>query len=210
MEAPDHKRGAGIVVVRPSYGAPVMVEAPHSFFDLGTLDLSLIAFEVLQARALLVNTLHRGGTGTKQQRRERALSGESEMDAAHNPDTFLARAHARLTRLQPELVALQLHGYSDKRVPGVRVVVSAARTKANAGAVADALAAVLGPGAVRLYPDEVDVLGGTTNSQARASRKAGTGLLHLEMSAALRRELRADAALAKRFMQAVGSAVVSH
>ena len=208
MEAPGHKRGAGIVVVRPSYGAPVIAEAPHSFFDSGTLDLSLLAFDVLQAKALLINTIHRGGSGTKEQRRKRALSGESEMDVAHSQSTFLARAHARLAALQTDLVAVQLHGFADERLPGVRVVVSAARTKADARAAADALAVVLGRVAVRLYPDEVDLLGGTTNAQARASRKVGAGFLHLEMSATLRRELRADTALATRFMRAVGSAVV--
>jgi len=58
-EAKKKKRGAGAILVRTGRARPIVVEAPHTFFDTGTLPIALALFEAQGARAMLVNTVHR-------------------------------------------------------------------------------------------------------------------------------------------------------
>ncbi|WP_437806114.1 hypothetical protein [Sorangium sp. So ce1078] len=57
----SRRRGAAAVVLRVGTAGPLIVEAPHTFFDQGTLPVALAVFEAQQARALIVNTSHRYG-----------------------------------------------------------------------------------------------------------------------------------------------------
>ncbi|WP_437961895.1 hypothetical protein WME76_21120 [Sorangium sp. So ce119] len=59
------RRGAAAVVLRTGAAAPLIVEAPHTFFDRGTLPVALAVFDAQRARALVVNTSHRYGGGPK-------------------------------------------------------------------------------------------------------------------------------------------------
>jgi hypothetical protein len=207
-EEPDRKRGAGTIVLNPSSSVRVLVEAPHTFFDRNTLDVALTVFRTLGARALIVNTLHRGSGASEDDRVGLSLSGKSEADAAHAEHTFFLAAHRALVKEDPALTTLQLHGFRDDAVPGVDIVVSAARTRGNAKVLADALRSVLEAERVRAYPDDVRKLGGTTNIEAAASHELGSQLFHLEMSASLRNRLAEDTALAERFAKALGEGVV--
>ncbi|WP_437604974.1 hypothetical protein WMF20_27730 [Sorangium sp. So ce834] len=64
-EDDSRRRGAAAVVLRIGAAAPLIVEAPHTFFDQGTLPIALAIFEAQRARALIVNTSHRYGGGPK-------------------------------------------------------------------------------------------------------------------------------------------------
>ncbi|WP_437751656.1 hypothetical protein [Sorangium sp. So ce1389] len=55
------RRGVAVVVLRAGPAAPLIVEAPHTFFDRGTLPIALAVFQAQRARALIVNTSHRYG-----------------------------------------------------------------------------------------------------------------------------------------------------
>ncbi|WP_438013697.1 hypothetical protein WMF18_22480 [Sorangium sp. So ce315] len=57
----ERRRGAAAVVLRTGAAASLIVEAPHTFFDRGTLPIALAVFEAQRARALVVNTSHRYG-----------------------------------------------------------------------------------------------------------------------------------------------------
>ncbi|MCC6556180.1 MAG: hypothetical protein IT372_24735, partial [Polyangiaceae bacterium] len=59
-EGPE-RRGAGALVLRVGEAAPVLVEAPHTFFDQGTLQMAASTYAAQRARALLINTAHRYG-----------------------------------------------------------------------------------------------------------------------------------------------------
>ncbi|WP_437669070.1 hypothetical protein [Sorangium sp. So ce131] len=61
----SRRRGAAAVVLRAGAAAPLIVEAPHTFFDRGTLPIALALFEAQRARALIVNTSHRYGGGPR-------------------------------------------------------------------------------------------------------------------------------------------------
>jgi hypothetical protein len=204
-ESPDKKRGAGLYVFRPGNARPLLIEAPHTFFDRGTLELGLLAFERLDARALAINTVHRSGGKTADERADDAESGESPSDLAHAKSSFYSTVHATLIALDPALAVVQLHGFRDERAPGTDVIVSASGTRGNARGVVAALREVV-PGRVRLYPDEIDTLGGTRNAQAALSRERSSGFVHLEISSSLRGRLKDEQALAERFVDALGAA----
>ena len=203
-EHPRHKRGAGLVALRPSTGRPILIEAPHTFFDSDTLELALRAFDELDARALLVNTMHRGGDGSQEARRRLALSGESEFDVAHAKDTFFARAHVVLLQLDPGLATVQIHGFSNDTAPGVDVVVSSARTNGDVRRLAKAIGESTGITKIRTYPDQIDVLGATTNVQAIACREARTPFYSVELSRSVRSRMKEDPEIARRLVQAFG------
>lgn len=208
VEQPARRRGAGVVILRPAATVPVIVEAPHSFFEPETLKLSVQVFQELQARALLVNTAHRGGLGNRDERVKLALSGDSPSDVAHNPNSHFARAHRSLVAMDPSVTTLQLHGFRDDGAKGVEVIVSAARSTARIQPLVSSLKQLLGSSKVKSYPDEIEVLGGTRNEQAKVSRELKSPFVHLELAASLRQRLAKDDALVRAFAQALGKGVL--
>jgi hypothetical protein len=211
VEAPEQRRGAGVVVLRSDAALPLVIEAPHTFFDVHTLGLAVEAFEQLKARALVVNTVHRAGDAqegeqARQERARLAHSGAAPADVAHLPTSFFQAAHQALQRERASS-ALQLHGFADRRGQGVDAIVSAARTGTRIEALAGALTEALPGFVVRRYPSEVKRLGGTTNTQARWSRKARAPFIHLELSFRLRSALVDDEELRGAFVRALARAV---
>jgi hypothetical protein len=207
VENPKAKRGSGLVLLRPSTAAAIIVEVPHSYFEPGTLELGIEAFQALRAKALLVNTIHRGGRGSKAERRKLALSGKSEMDVAHNPESYFARAHEALHKIDAGVTTLQLHGFAGSAFKGVEVIVSASRTDADTQAMAESLAQVIGRDGIRTYPDEIDQLGGTLNTQARISRRTKSAFFHIEMADSLRERFKSDPAFTQRFAAALAGGI---
>ena len=202
-EQASHKRGVGAFVVRVGPALNWVVQAPHTFFDVGTLEIAATCFEVLNARALLVNTVRRSNSDEqdmqREERAELARGGEADSDLAHAPRSFFSTAHATFVQSAASYSTLQIHGFRDELLPQVSAVVSAAGTNASAGALARHLQAVLGPEAVRLYPSQVKKLGGTGNVQAQLSKASGSAFIHLELSRTLRDRLKADAEYRRTF-----------
>ncbi|EYF02842.1 hypothetical protein [Chondromyces apiculatus] len=192
VEAPDRRRGAGAILLRLGPARPVLVEAPHTFYDGGTLPIAIAAFEGLRARALLINTVHRYASIGHKAPADEEMGG-SDSDVAHAPSSHFLGAHEALLEVEPQLLTVQLHGFKDASAPGVDMVVSASRTKLKIGPVAEVLRTHLAPAVVRAFPDEIDRLGGTTNAQAAVSRRRGAPFLHVEMSRALRDRLEKEA-----------------
>lgn len=206
-ERATERRGAGAYALRAGVASRWVVQAPHTFFDVGTLEIALDCFHALNARALFVNTVRRSNTGGEdlehEERAELARSGEAGSDLAHAPLSFFTTAHAVLARAAPPYAVLQIHGFRDELLPGVSAVVSAAGTNASVIPLSRQLQAVLGRDAVRLYPSEVRKLGGTRNVQAQLSKREGAAFIHLELSRTLRRRLRAEPELARTFNAAI-------
>jgi len=209
-EAPGQRRGSGLVVIRPGRAGKVLIEAPHTFFDVGTLEVAITSFEILSARALLVNTVRRSqsddGDLDTDDRARIARSGEADSDLAHAPESFFTTAHVELLSEQPDLT-IQLHGFRDDRLPDVDVVLSRAGTNARLESVAAALRALLGAGRVVIYPEETKHFGAMTNVQAGRSVAAGAPFIHVEMSRSLRDQLKQGSVLRRRFAEALGHAL---
>jgi hypothetical protein len=203
-------RGAGAVALRVEAPSPIIVEVPHSFFDQGTLQMGLTVFDDLGARAFLTNTLHRGGIGSEEARMQKVRSGDSESDVAHAQRSFFHQAHLELGRIWPRDHVVQLHGFRDEKVPTAKIIVSAAGTNAETAPLAKAFNDAFGTGTARLYPEEVDQLGGTTNVQARANRDETRSFFHIEVAASLRAQLSRQKSMRERFARALSKGLAVH
>jgi len=192
----------GAVLLRRGRTRPVVLQIPHSFFDVGTLALGVELFELVEARALMVNTVHRyrATNGDKPAKGEHSSS-----DMAHAPISSYLSLHQALVAREPKLLAIQVHGFADAAAPGVDMIVSGSKTNLDPRPVAERLRASIPDLEVRAYPYEIDKLGGTTNVEARASRSRGSEFLHIEISSSMRKRLTADDARALRraFAQAL-------
>lgn len=208
-ERKQAKRGAGVLVLRADTSSQVVLQAPHTFFDSGTLPLALTLFDELGARALMLNTVHRAGNaGSKEERASRVRSGQSTADLAHVAGTYFQAIHESMLEQWKDMHFIQVHGFRDEQAPGVSVIVSAAGTRFDPLPVARALNDSLGAGAARIYPEEVKKLGGTTNLQARASKAKDRGFLHLEISSSLRTRLEREETLRRQFADALARALL--
>ena len=198
-ETPEMRRGAGAIALRIGRAAPVLVEAPHTFFDMGTLPVALDAFDAGRCRALLINTVHRYASGRQEAEVPEGEEdrGDALSDVAHAASSFFLAAHRSLLTAEPGAWTVQLHGFADDRAPSVEVILSASVTPAPLAPVAARARAVLGD-TIRRYPDEIRILGALTNVEAAASRDAAAPFLHVEMSRSLRDRLTADAPLRRR------------
>lgn len=187
-EAGPARAGGGLFVFRPN-GAPLCVQAPHSFFDQGTGELAMAAFTGLQASCLFVNTVHRHAPSDQ---------GQHQADVAHAERTMFHAATLGLLDAAKIPIA-QLHGFGPRPdVPGdVAAIVSdgaAARDKsAPAARLRDALRGKL-TGPARVYGEDAHVLGATTNIQGKAARARGAPFVHVELSAPARVRLKSDPA----------------
>jgi hypothetical protein len=205
-ELPDSRRGAGAITLRVGAASAWVVEAPHTFFDVGTLPVAIDAFDGGRARALLVNTVHRyraRDAGEQEGSEGAEAPVVVESDVAHAPISFFLAAHEALVASLPGAVTLQLHGFKDSAAPGALAIVSAAGTPAAITPFAQRMRGVLGEDAIATYPDQVKVLGGTKNVEAQASSRAGAGFIHVEMARTLRDRLGADAPLRLRLGEAM-------
>jgi hypothetical protein len=204
----SRRRGAGAIVLRVGAASPLLVEAPHTFFDQGTLPIAVTFFNVLRARALLVSTAHRYGGKPAPPGDEEEGQGEGgaagkrrpppPSDVAHAERSFFLAAHKALLEALPRPLTVQLHGYQDTSAPDVSAILSAAGTGAGLPALLDPLRAALPEDTIRAYPSEIRKLGGESNVQARASFQSGAPFYHIELSRSLRDRLIADAALRRR------------
>jgi hypothetical protein len=184
-EAAGRREGTGLYAFRPG-GAPLCVQAPHTFFDEGTGPIALAVFADLHAGCLFVNTVHRYAPSS---------GGESLADAAHAERTaFRAVTQGMLEGARWAIV--QLHGFGEHEQIGPEVagVVSDGASARSDGSPAarlrDALARRLAPSRVLLHGVDTRALGGTTNVTGADARRAGTLFLHVELSASARRRLR--------------------
>lgn len=180
--------GRGLLVVRFGAAArPVVLQAPHSFFDIGTGQLAAEIMARSDFRVLQVNTRHRTVAETEPGRPPPA-------DLAHRTDSwFHALTLGVLDALEQPLL-VQLHGFGRQSLPdeGVDVVASCGATDHTAllAAFADSLSSGLPGLGVARYPDDISVLGGTTNVQGRALLgRAGAAFLHLELSPEARKRV---------------------
>jgi hypothetical protein len=208
IEAPERRRGTGAYIVRVGVALDdehpaILLEAPHSDFDLGTGEIAGELFfhppPGKRPRALFMNTMHRYQIepGRRQKR------ADSPADVAHNPDHMYNAATDAAAAKLGDVVVIQIHGFADSvddsegaALPaGTLMVVSAGDKRGSSplsAAIAARLRGAFGDG-VRRFPEESKALGATTNAQNRTlAARSGARFIHVESSAEMRKELRAS------------------
>ena len=179
-EIPTGRRGRGLYAFFDQ--GRHALQAPHVPSDKLTGEILLRYGNDTLPRALAWNTVPR-----------------NVADLAHLDGTDLIAFSRAFARVNPNEKILQLHGFDSKRRKTDAAEESAAIVSAGhsqpARELRDAvrcMKAKVDP-ASRLYGDDVQELGGTTNSVARALRAVGyRHFIHLELDLSLRERLLED------------------
>lgn len=177
--------GRGFFASRIQGGAPLLIQAPHQYYDLRTGTLARQLFLESDAIAAAWNTTHRYHS--------------HDTDLVHIADSYLHALSRAFSEVHPDGRILQLHGFSR------------AKRKSHAGreaqailsdgsrypsrALADLVSCLSDRLNIRalLYPRDVRELGATTNTLAADLRSRDfDGFVHLELDAELRKRLVRD------------------
>lgn len=177
-------QGAGLYIIRQN-GNGIMLQAPHGYSDLHTGKLVLKLMQEGRYSAVALNTIPRSYL----------LNNERQhADMAHMWSTYFMSFSDAFASQYPSGHIVQLHGFnSAKRLVtnDVSMILSAGvKSKNHHVQHQAACMRKLITSKVRIYPDEINVLGGTTNSIGRNLRKYGfSGFRHYEMNFDLRKKL---------------------
>lgn len=188
-ERPDEKFGRGILVIRRSKFVPVMLQAPHSFFDRETDKIALGVFVRSPARVCYWNTAHR-----------------RVADLTKEEDSFLNALSTGFARRYPRGRIAQFHGFAQSPNGGrfdqkVDVIISQGTEKPSQSflRLAVAMRRACEPFATAVFPLDLRRLGGTKNRQRQVVSGEGFhDFVHCEMSPGFRRALRDDFDLQSR------------
>ena len=197
-EAGGHCRGQGLYLFRESATPELMLQIPHGYHDLHTDDIAL-RLAGTAVRALAFNSVPRRYSRHGEKR---------DADLAQRADSFFVALTQAFADTFANGRIVQLHGFSrEKRSTpagaGAAVIVSAGThwPSAETTAIAACLQAQV-DAPVRLYPRDVQELGGTRNLQGRMLRGQGHGgFVHVELSRAMRERLQSEDTLSARFGQ---------
>ncbi|KHD05293.1 hypothetical protein PN36_00450 [Candidatus Thiomargarita nelsonii] len=197
QEINEKRTGRGFYLFRQHGGLPVALQAPHSFKDLYTRQITRQLMQEGNYIAAAWNTVPRYGKNKQ----------DNFADMAHLEDTIFQAFGRAFVHQYPTGTIVQLHSFAQEK------------RKKNVGKTTDlilsnttitpyqrvlntnqCLKSKLTDFVVRLYPYEILELGGTSNSNAKDLRKRGFNhFIHIEMSKPLRQRLRKDKRLRGQF-----------
>ncbi len=189
-------RGGGLYVIRCGEAVPVVLQAPHAFYDVGTGALVRKLFAEGNARAAFWNTVHRYKASPDEKREDPIHPA----DVAHEPGN-LFHAAAMGAAANPEIKFVQFHGFAATEHIPFEVILSSGQKTLQAAALQEQFAAL---GKVALYGKETRSLGAATNAQGRALNRSKPGrFLHIELTRDLRKQLSKSKKLRKRLLKAL-------
>ena len=197
-ELPAKRRGGGAYVLRLARTSALIVQAPHTFFDEGTLPLGCELFARASAAAFFIETAHRYKSAAAGEDRDHPA------DVAHAADSLFQAATEGLLRAMRNVTLVQVHGFAS-RESGAEVVLSAGTKRPTTDLLSRAQRALtpLSLGRIARFPDESTELGATTNVQGALVRAHSGRFLHVEMSSGVRKNLLANTELRARFFEAL-------
>jgi hypothetical protein len=192
-EADGQLRGRGFFAFQTGHQSNLVLQAPHRFFDLGSGTIVRKMFQESDCFAAAWNTVHR-----------------KQFDLAHQDDHFINAFTRAVLKVNADAAIVQIHGFNSDKLSGLgstaKVIVS--DSTIYPGRIARSTAANLkqtfGQNNVRLFPIEVDQLGGTQNAQANVVLNAGSAsFLHLEINQSFRKDLKTTRKKRQQFVDSL-------
>jgi hypothetical protein len=197
MEAGHERHGAGFYVITRGIFHPrsCVIQTPHAQSDNYTGMIGLNLFASTEAAAFFSSTMRRN-TRT-------VLIGPeidknpSSADPAHNTDSFFHVAAKTLARTQPDMMAVQLHGFeteNDDTNRNYQVIASPATSDPERQTIFRKNLKILREKLIGFsigeYGTDTHELGALTNIQGKYINRSTPGcFLHLEMDIKLRKKL---------------------
>jgi hypothetical protein len=200
-ESKGQKRGRGFYLFSRDQAGPVIM-MPHRYYDLDTGKIGMDMFATGLCRAAAWNTVHRYAF-------ERQNKGDPS-DLADNVTSPFAAFTRSFARVHPQKLLVQVHGFSHTgrktragREAGI-ILSGGGRVPVWLVPLGRDLKRYLDVD-VRIYPLDVNELGGTTNVSGRILSGLGhSGFVHLEMERTLRSRLKDEASLCLRLTTILG------
>jgi len=180
--------GGGMSVWRCGSTNDVVIQAPHGLYDLGTAEIAIRAFHATNARAVMLNTVHR----------YRAQPGETmgdrihPADVAHRPTSLFHTWTVVWAWSVPAARVVQVHGFADKSAEA-EIIVSSGRSSMPPLGATEALKPF---GRVQTWGVDAQTLGATKNVQLDALNKDKIRAIHVELSRTARKTIGVDAVTA--------------
>jgi hypothetical protein len=199
-ELPHHKRGRGCYAFRRNASLPIVLQAPHSFFDTHTGTIASRLFQESNVAAAAWNTVHR-----------------SKVDFAHERTQWFNSFTRAVTRYHDRSVIVQLHGFAKAKrttqaAASADIIISNGTKHPSLWLrrATHVFAQRFESSTVCAYPWDVSELGGTTNVQGQIMRAAGRcEFLHLELSKKTRQELNRRSSARKRFLTSLAKSYLA-
>ncbi|NOZ54757.1 MAG: hypothetical protein GXP08_16740 [Gammaproteobacteria bacterium] len=197
-----HRDGRGFFIFSLDRKPGIILQAPHSYYDrfTGHIVMKLILANTTISAAAWNTTARYSNTGNR-----------TSADLAHLSESYFTAFSRAFSSINAGTL-IQVHGFAkDKRrtsqaanadiiissttqIPGKRAQMITQCLKSNT------------PFLVRIYPWEVQELGGTTNTVAAALRAAGSSaFVHLELNLASRKQLLDNKTLQQLFSQCLAA-----
>ena len=104
----------GLFAIRLGPARDLLIQAPHSYFDLGTGELASALFRETGARALFLNSAHRFGGAGGQAELFEDPEGPSAPDVAHRPFSAFQSATFGFLEASQLPFVVQIHGYRSR------------------------------------------------------------------------------------------------
>ncbi|MDB4766409.1 hypothetical protein OAG71_01840, partial [bacterium] len=192
-ELENHRHGRGVYAFRINAKNPIALQAPHRFSDLMTGTISVKLFSEHSISAIALNTVHR-----------------KEIDLSHTKLHYINAFTSAIIKAQHDIAIIQLHGFTNEGKTGAaqfaQAIISDTTKFPGRSARQTALEfkTIFGQDHTRLFPVDVQQLGGTTNRQAQIAHNLGCpDFLHIELNHEFRLQLKRDASVRDSFFASI-------
>lgn len=196
-EPEQQKRGWGAFAFNQDFDNKILWQAPHRYFDVGTGRLAIRWFIDTRALALSLNNVHR----------YTLASDRKPSDWAHRADTPMMVASEAFAEKHPDGLIIQVHGFeaSDTRFKNKSPDIILSQGVKQPSPLVLALQGCLGRHFdVKVYGQDIHLLGATTNMIAQRLRQQGFHrFIHLELSSTLREKLLGNPQLSQQVAHCV-------
>ena len=190
----------GLFAIRLGPARDLLIQAPHSFFDLGTGVLASALFHETQARALFLNSSHRfGGEGVDVEQFEGA-EAPSPPDVAHRPYSAYQSATFGFLEASQLPFVVQIHGYRSRE--GESAVISSGSALQPSDLLAPILDVFRGFESGAVTGEQLPELAGRQNVQGQICANRAS-FAHLELSRETRQLLISDALERQNLAEAI-------
>ncbi len=187
-ENKTHCDGKGNYAIKLHPTEPILLEAPHSYFDSYTGKIVSRLFLSGRFKAAAWNSI---------QRYEKRRIGTSNADLSKLANSYLMAMSEAFLSTFPKGVIVQIHGFSKKKRQSYKAaqadIILSHGNRIISPAIyqlKQCLSHAFIHHKVYLYPQDINELGATKNSIAKALYKFGmTHFFHVELSVELRKKL---------------------
>jgi hypothetical protein len=191
QEHKNKRTGRGLYVFRQTGGLPILLQAPHSFKDLYTGQIVRRLLLEKNYKAAAWNTVSR-----------------NEGDMAHLDNTIFQAFGRAFAKVYSTGTIIQWHGFAQHkrqtengRTADIILSPTTQKPSKRIFNLSQCLKSQLTDFVVRIYPFEVNELGGTKNSNAIDLRQRGfNSFIHIELSKPLRKKLRHNQAVRQKLI----------